>query len=100
MLIVVGGHTRNIGKTSVLCGMVVDGSTSDFKETSLRFLDRANVLVLAADAPLAWPQVPASRLRDKTRLPAYPPSYENLELIAAIRQTALKNAALSADHTR
>src|SRR5579862_761290 len=43
-----------------LCAMVLDGAVADFKPTSLRFLDRANVLVVTSEAGLAWPQVARS----------------------------------------
>jgi hypothetical protein len=77
-----------------LCAMVLDGGVADFKPTSLRFLDRANVLVVTGDAALAWPQVASSLLRNKPRFAAPPPRYENPEFIAE-----LKNFSLSADHT-
>jgi hypothetical protein len=82
-----------------LCAMVLDGSVPDFKTTSQRFLDRAGVLVLTSDAPLAWPDVPAALLRNKPRFTALPPRYENAQFIDMIRQTALKLSALTADHT-
>lgn len=81
-----------------LCAMVLDSSVADFKPSSLRFLDRANLLVVTGDAPLAWPEVPPALLRNKPRFAALPPSYKNTEFIEAIRQSALKPAALSADY--
>lgn len=71
------------------CAMVLDGGVADFKSTSLRFLDRANVLVITGDADLAWPQVSASLLRNKPRFAAPPPRYENAEFIAAIKTFSL-----------
>lgn len=71
------------------CAMVLDGGVADFKPTSLRFLDRANVLVITGDADPAWPQVSASLLRNKPRFAAPPPSYENAEFIAAIKTFSL-----------
>ena len=68
-----------------VCAMVLDGSAADFKATSLRFLDRANMLVLTDDAPLSWPEVPAALLRNKPRFTAPPPLYENAGWIEAIR---------------
>jgi hypothetical protein len=67
-----------------VCAMVLDGGVADFKPTSLRFLDRANVLVVTGDADLAWPQVSASLLRNKPRFAAPPPRYESPEFIAAL----------------
>lgn len=71
------------------CAMVLDGGVADFKPTSLRFLDRANVLVITGDADPAWPQVSASLLRNKPRFAAPPPRYENAEFIAAIKTFSL-----------
>ncbi|MGA2714647.1 MAG: hypothetical protein ABSG41_16215 [Bryobacteraceae bacterium] len=67
-----------------VCAMVLDGGVADFKPTSLRFLDRANVLVVTGDADPAWPQVSVSLLRNKPRFAAPPPRYENPEFIAAL----------------
>jgi hypothetical protein len=81
-----------------ICAMVLDGSVADFKASSLRFLDRANLLVITGDAPLVWPEVPPALLRNKPRFAAPPPSYGNAAFIEAIRLLALKPAALSADY--
>jgi hypothetical protein len=67
------------------CAMVLDGGVADFKPTSLRFLDRANALVLTSSAALAWPGVPPSLLRSKPHLAAPGPAYESDELIHRIR---------------
>jgi hypothetical protein len=80
-----------------LCAMVVDGSVPDFKTTSRRFLDRANVLVVTAAAPLSWPEVPPALLRNKPGFSAPAPSYDNRDFIETIRQVALKICATSAD---
>ena len=72
-----------------LCAMVLDGAVADFKTTSLRFLDRANVLVVTSDAPLSWPEVPRALLRNKLRFTAPPPSYQHPAFIESIRETAL-----------
>jgi hypothetical protein len=81
-----------------LCGMVLDGSVADFKPTSLRFLDRANMLVVTSEAPLTWPQVPPALLRNKPYFAAPPPSYQNARWIEAIRRAALKYSSISADY--
>jgi hypothetical protein len=78
-----------------LCAMVLDGSVADFKPTSLRFLDRADALIITSPAPLAWPRVSASLLRNKPRYQAPPPRYENVDFLAS-----LKNCAITADHMR
>jgi hypothetical protein len=71
-----------------LCAMVLDGAVADFKPSSLRFLDRANVLIVTSDAALEWPQVSPSLLRNKPRFPAPPPRYENAELILGVSSVA------------
>jgi hypothetical protein len=67
------------------CAMVMDGAVADFKPTSLRFLDRADALVVTSSSALAWPEVPQSLLRSKPCVPALAPSYESHELIERIR---------------
>lgn len=71
-----------------LCAMVLDGSVADFKPSSLRFLDRADALVVTGQAELAWPRVSASLLRNKPRFAAPPPRYENAGLIASVKERA------------
>lgn len=63
-----------------LCLMVVDGAVGDFKESSLRFLDRASALVATSRAPLAWTAVPPSVLAKKPLLFAPAPEYASPEL--------------------
>jgi hypothetical protein len=75
-----------------LCAMVLDGSVPDFKKTSQRFLDRANVLVVTSEAPLVWADVPTALLRNKPRFSAPPPTYVNAQLIEAIQEAALTTA--------
>jgi hypothetical protein len=65
--------------------MVLNGSLPDFKASSLRLLDRANVLVATSDAPLAWPEVPPALLRNKPKFIAPPPSYQSAEFIDFIQ---------------
>jgi hypothetical protein len=77
------------------CAMVVDGAVADFKPTSLRFLDRADALVLTSAARLAWPEVPQSLLRSRARLNALAPAYQSQQLIDSI----LKSSPHFADHT-
>ena len=66
------------------CAMVVDGAVADFKPTSLRFLDRADALVLTSPADLVWPEVPQSLLRSRPRVTAFP-YYESPELIERLK---------------
>lgn len=67
-----------------LCLMVVDGAVNDFKETSLRFLDRASVLVRTSPAPLVWSTVPDSLLAKKPAIFAPGPDYRSPELIELV----------------
>jgi len=82
-----------------LCLMVVDGSIADFKATSLRFLDRADALVVTSPAALGWPGVAAGLIAGKRRFEALAPEYRSDEILHAIR---LKNRAVPADiqHSR
>jgi hypothetical protein len=73
-----------------LCAMVLDGSAPDFKTTSLRFLDRANVLVATSAALLEWPEVAGALLRNKPRFMAPPPYYQDAEFVETIRQAAVR----------
>ena len=72
-----------------LCAMVLDGSVADFKPTSLRFLDRANALVVTSPARLMWPDVPPSLLKDKPRFQALAPLYKSAPLIETIREATV-----------
>jgi hypothetical protein len=67
-----------------LCLMVVDGAVDDFKETSLRFLDRASALVRTSPAPLAWSRVPESVIATKPALFALGPDYQSPKLIELV----------------
>jgi len=69
-----------------LCAMVLDGSVRDFKATSLRFLDRADVVVVTSDAPLAWPDVAPALLRNKPAVTAGPPLWQSNAFIDSIRR--------------
>ena len=67
------------------CLMVLDGAVPDFKSTSLRFLDRAHMLVATSAAPFSWPDVPASLLKSKPLCLAPAPSYESADLYASLK---------------
>jgi hypothetical protein len=82
-----------------LCAMVVDGSVADFKPSTQRFLDRADVLVVTSGAPLAWTGVPDGLLRGKPQFSALSPRYESAVFIASVRRAAIKISAAMADHT-
>jgi hypothetical protein len=68
-----------------LCAMVIDGSVQDFKATSLRFLDRANVIVATSDAPMVWREVAPALFRNKPAVTALPPPYHSAAFIDSIR---------------
>ncbi len=73
-----------------LCAMVVDGAVADFKDSTKRFLDRADVLVATSPAALAWPEISPALVSGKPRFSALAPHYENQELIAWVRSMTLK----------
>lgn len=83
-----------------LYAMVLDGSVGDFKPSSLRYLDRADLLVITSATPLVWRKVPSSLLRNKRCFSAQRPYYQNDGFCDAIRHAALKTSAASADYLR
>jgi hypothetical protein len=80
--------------------LVVDGAISDFKLTSRRFLDRADVLAPTSLSPLAWSDVSAAIINGKPQFFAPPPLYENPALIERIRNLALQTSTALAEITR
>jgi len=76
-----------------LCLMVVDGAVSDFKETSLRFLDRASALVRTSSAPLAWSSVPESVIAKKPVFFAPGPDFRSAKVIELIDRAFAANRA-------
>ena len=77
-----------------VCLMVLNGAVKDFKLSSRRFLDRADALVVTSDAPLEWPDVPASLLAEKQRIRAH--SFES----PAILETILNRIASKTESCR
>jgi hypothetical protein len=71
---------------------VLDPSVADFKPSALRYLDRADALIVPADSATshAWPGVSAQLLTRQRRFPFDPPTYCTPELIdfVAARVTA------------
>jgi hypothetical protein len=59
-----------------------------FNTTSLRFLDRANLLVVTSEATLAWQEVPPALLQSKPKFAAPPPFYQGAGFIDSIRSEA------------
>lgn len=74
-----------------LCVMVVDGAVMDFKDSSLRFLDRASAIVATSDARFAWPNVSAALLARKRVIHAPAPEYRSSELIELIQSKCPAN---------
>lgn len=66
---------------------ILDPANPDFKSSALRYLDRADALLLVSPLPedAAWPQVSSAMLR---KLPAFavaPPAYLTDEVVAFVR---------------
>lgn len=78
---------------------VADGAVADFKASSLRFLDRASIIVPTSTAPLGWATVPEALLESKAIEPALAPEYTSPALCARIRAECLKLIASSADQS-
>jgi hypothetical protein len=76
-----------------LCLMVVDGAVDDFKQTSLRFLDRASLLVRTSPAPLAWSSVPDSLIAKKAAVFAPGPEYRSVKLIELVHRAFASDRA-------
>jgi molybdopterin-guanine dinucleotide biosynthesis protein len=66
---------------------VLDPSNPDFKPSALRYLDRADALLLLSPlaAEAAWGQVPASLLRKLPSFSVAPPAFLTDEVIAYVR---------------
>jgi hypothetical protein len=82
--------------------MVLNGSVSDLKSSSLWFLGKADVLVRTSVEPFAWPHLAVTLLQNKVQFSALPPLYENRAFIEEIRSRkkgldALKASAARAD---
>ncbi len=79
--------------------MVVDGAVADFKPSSVRFFDRASIIVPTSEAPFAWPEVPAKLINSRPIEPALAPAYHSDALIKIIKALALKPEGFSSDQT-
>ena len=79
--------------------MVVDGAVADFKPSSLKFFDRASIVVPTSGAPLAWPEVPAKWIESKQLEPALAPEYRSESLVKIIKAEYLKLGGFSSDQT-
>ena len=67
---------------------VLDPAVADFKPSSLRYLDRADALLLPGSAPDpgTWPGVSSRLLEGIPRFAVPPPTYSSAEFSAAVRQ--------------
>ena len=72
-----------------LYAAVLDPNVSDFKPSSLRYLDRADALLLTRTAPEepAWPNVSPSLLQRARRFIVPPPAYCSPEFTALVEDT-------------
>ena len=71
-----------------LCLMVLDGGVADFKASSLRYLDRADVLVARDGTSAQWSGVSLRLLQGKRIVNFSPPEYVSAELVQIVRQCA------------
>src|SRR6266436_1909073 len=89
-IIVVGGHTRNIGKTSVVAGLIAalpEMHWTAFKVTAKYFLDRADA-VLVAEGNLGrpeWKGVSLKLVEGTPILAMRPPVYVTEEVLAFVK---------------
>ena len=70
--------------------MVVDFSQADFKESSARFLGRADAIVAVdrgLDTPV-WQNVPRGLWTEKPRFPVKPPNYVTRSMVEFVRSRA------------
>jgi anthranilate phosphoribosyltransferase len=74
---------------------VMDPRVADFKASALRYLDRADAMVVAGAAELAaaWAGVSAAMLADKPHFAAHAPVYCSAELAEFVRQRLASNGA-------
>jgi hypothetical protein len=66
--------------------VVVDFAAADFKESALRYLDRADCLVPVSGAEPSWTGVSRRLWELKPRFPADPPRYVSAELARFVEQ--------------
>ncbi len=63
---------------------VLDFSVADFKETSRRYLDRADAVLAVSSQLPVWDRVSDSLWRDKRIFPVSPPDYFHPDLVGLI----------------
>jgi hypothetical protein len=64
--------------------MVLDFGVADFKESSRRYLDRADAVIAVSSAVPAWTGVSESLWRDKPILHVAPPHYFHEEMVTLV----------------
>jgi hypothetical protein len=64
---------------------VLDFAVEDFKDSSRRYLDRADAVVTVSASPVAWQRVAESLWRDKPAFAVSPPDYFSPELAEFIQ---------------
>ena len=79
--------------------VVVDFAAPDFKESALRYLDRADCLVSVSDTNPQWKGVSRRLWESKPRFPARPPRYVNAELTEFV-ENMLRCGAGNSAHGR
>jgi hypothetical protein len=67
---------------------VLDFAVEDFKDSSLRYLDRADAVVAVSNAVPVWKGVSGSLWMTKRLFRVTPPAYENQDLTAFVAQKA------------
>ena len=65
--------------------VVIDPATRDFKDSALRYLDRADCLVPVGEGEPLWSNVSRRLWESKPRFPASPPSYVSGELAEFVK---------------
>jgi hypothetical protein len=65
---------------------VLDFNNADFKDSSLRYLDRADAVLAVSPAQPAWPKVSPSLWRNKPVFEVSPPDYTSAALIEMVRR--------------
>jgi hypothetical protein len=63
---------------------VLDYRVEDFKDSSLRYLDRADAIVAVSDGRAVWKGIAGSLWRDKRKFTVSPPDYFNSDLTGFI----------------
>ncbi|MES2394288.1 MAG: hypothetical protein V4555_21835 [Acidobacteriota bacterium] len=73
---------------------VMDPAVADFKASAMRYLDRADALVVSGQADMvdAWDGVSAAMLASKPHFAATPPVYCSAELAAFVRERLMARA--------